>query len=129
MLLWQGKYVVPWSLDSANFRYMEWVEGLATIQDAPIATYWGLVDSACTVGLLNCCLVDVKEGIARACPIVDPNCPCNLPETAAELTPMAFSTLFQMAMDTPKVQISNPLTPNPQPPSLTSTPSPLTPNP
>jgi len=39
MLLWEGKYVVPWDLDSTHFRYMEWTEGVATIQEAPTVTY------------------------------------------------------------------------------------------
>ena len=104
------RYIVPWGLDSTNFRYMEWGEdGLATIQDAPIAMYWQLVESSCTLGLLQCCLVDVKEGMARACPIVDPKRPCCLPETSAELEPMDMLSLLQQALETPKVtSISSP---------------------
>ena len=91
---------------------MEWTDGVASIKEASTAIYWQLVETPCTVGLLKCCLVDLKQGIARACSIVDPNLPCNLPETAANLEPMDFSSLLQQAMETPKVPSSYPpLTP------------------
>ena len=89
---------------------MEWNgEGQARITDAPAALYWQMVEQgSCTVGLLECCLVDVKAGVARACPIVDVHAPCELPERAADLQAVGFDTLMEQARRKPTLTLARP---------------------
>ena len=120
IISWEGTYMVPWGLDSERFRYMEWDgDGRASITDAPAALYWQMVEvGSCTVGLLECCLVDVKAGAARACPIVDVHAPCELPERATDLQAVGFDTLMAQARRQPTLTLTrNPeLNPNLNPP-------------
>jgi len=104
IILWKGTYLVPWGLDSESFRYMVWDdEGRASIVPGTLAFFWELVaDQSCTIGLLNVCLVDLCEGTAMACPLVDLSNPCILPETSSDLTPMDLSTLMEQAQSNPK---------------------------
>ena len=52
---------------------MVWdAKGCATITDAPAADFWELAQGPTNpaVGLFNCCLIDLKQGAAKGCPLV-----------------------------------------------------------
>ena len=108
IILWKGTYLVPWGLDCESFRYMVWdEEGRASIVSGSLDLFWQLVaDQSCTIGLLNVCLVDLSQGMARACPLVDLSNPCVLPEASSNLTPMDFDTLMQQAHSNPREESS-----------------------
>ena len=78
-------------------------EGRASIVTGTLTLFWELVaDQACTIGLLNVCLVDLCGGMAMACPLVDLSNPCTLPEASSDLTPMDRTTLMEQAHSNPR---------------------------
>ena len=78
---------------------MVWdAKGHATIKDAPAADFWALAQGPTnpTVGLFNCCLIDVKKGAAKGCPLVGLT-GAPFPKSAAALTAYTFAELYEQA--------------------------------